>query len=129
MKTAELTGKLLDYWVAQAEGYEWADDVPPQSARGVPAYSTDWVLGGPIIDAQNIFLEPSNYPSDGAVFAYIRDRGEAFYGKFGALRLQAAMRCYVASKFGDEVPGDRAPAQGAAGRSDVDANMEEKEYE
>jgi hypothetical protein len=33
MKASELTGALLDYWVARAEGFEWAPDIAPH--RGI----------------------------------------------------------------------------------------------
>lgn len=105
-KTAELTGALLDYWVARAEGYEWADDVAPIRAVGVPMYSASWSDGGPLIERERISVE----------FLNLRD--EAFWqasmltpqgvAESGPTPLIAAMRAYVASKFGHDVPDDVA---------------------
>jgi hypothetical protein len=53
MKTAELTGALLDYWVARALGmtHEQADFVVPAHS-----YSTNWSHGGPIIERERIMI-------------------------------------------------------------------------
>jgi len=111
MKTSQLAGVELDYWVARAEGYVWAPEIQPLSARGVPAYSTDWAQGGPIIDAKAIYFEPSNYQTDGPIFAYVLRDGAPLHGEYGDTRLQAAMRAYVASEFGEDV-GDLTSADG-----------------
>lgn len=140
MKTAELTGAQLDLWVAHAEGmpiYECgADSWPGNGAVHCEAFrrpiitvgltgtvhvehmghsepytpSTRWAHGGPIIDAQDIYFEPSNFQRDGKVFAFIDDGHHITPGQFGPTRLIAAMRAYVASKYGEEVD-DQAPAQ------------------
>jgi len=57
--------------------------------------STDWSQGGPIIEREKMTLEwtGENW------MAYIRHDDEYF----GPTPLIAAMRCYVASKLGDEV--------------------------
>lgn len=109
MRTAELTGALLDYWVARAEGYKWADDITPDQARGVPPYSTDWAQGGPIIERER----PSVDACCGDEGWYVRSRhapcdGDQF---FGNTLLEAAMRAYVASKFGDVVEDVQRAAQ------------------
>jgi hypothetical protein len=106
MKTSELTGAALDWTVAKCEGlkvgfnhkkepcyfkdtgWDSNDDFP------IEKYSADWAQGGPIIDREK--------------FAF-GTRGEeilAFNDKvalLGPTYLIAAMRCYVASKLGDEV--------------------------
>ncbi len=64
---------------------------------GIPrfAYSTNWAQGGPIIDRERINVEP------------FRDINGDQWSADGAWNsptaLIAAMRCYVASKLGDEV--------------------------
>jgi hypothetical protein len=141
MKTAELTGAQLDYWVAKAEGWrqerfgdgpddwEWRSAPTAEEPDGllmadgnfVP--STDWGMGGPIIEREHIALytdsdsdfvatEPwvagfdikaesgtvwSEYSADSASIGLE-------HGQRGPTPLIAAMRAYVASKFGDEVP-------------------------
>ena len=94
MKTSELTGAALDWAVQQCEGARkdidfvwWTDD------HYTP--STDWAQGGPIIEREEIviFLE---YPKEwGAT--------DGNYSKGGDTPLIAAMRCYVASKLGDDI--------------------------
>ncbi|WP_188130771.1 phage protein NinX family protein [Paraburkholderia panacisoli] len=58
MKVSELSGPLLDFWVARAEGYKSVDDVPStltgewsdgSGTKNDWAPSTDWAQGGPII--------------------------------------------------------------------------------
>jgi hypothetical protein len=117
MKTAELTGADLDYWVARAEGIP-ADKL---EIRGVPrtdlrvvvhclseplgragdplevlAYSTNWMQGGPLIDKWGIDL----YRSTGMWYAERR-------GDFGVNcdmdPLIAICRAVVRAAFGDEV--------------------------
>ncbi len=128
MKTSELTGALLDYWVATAEGLEpyadklpdgatyhryWLVDLPeepavivgliPEPPKGAVRYapSSLWQQGGPIIEREAIDIactEPRLDPrywlaqyNDSAVI--------------GETPLIAAMRAYVESKLGYEVPG------------------------
>jgi len=63
----------------------------------VPEFSpsTDWAQGGPIIEREKMTLEWTGEDW----MAYIRHDEEYF----GPTPLIAAMRCYVASKMGDEV--------------------------
>jgi len=106
MKTCELTGAALDWAVAKCEepcgGYKaW---VQANLERGiVPAgsqYSTDWLVGGPIIEQEAIQLTPDEYTSTWT--AYTTMEGEPFEFT-GPTPLIAAMRCYVASWLGDEI--------------------------
>jgi hypothetical protein len=116
MKVAELEGALLDAWVARAEGY---DVIPaptdPQGCwvdtGGTPfpfRPSTDWAQGGQIIERERIDLTFGNEPETWEAMVrpeykygtYMRDNGRGT----GPTPLIAAMRAYVASKFGDEVP-------------------------
>lgn len=71
-------------------------------------YSTNWAQGGPIIERENITVQtdPTD-PHPEKWSAYLRanlftdDGSDCF--KDGTTPLEAAMRCYVASKLGDEV--------------------------
>lgn len=94
MKTSELTGAALDWAVATCEGVVY--DNPAWTS-----YSTDWAQGGPIIEREKI-----------GVFHYIHgfhgprwhaSIGSGGFGMDGPTPLIAAMRCYVASKLGDDV--------------------------
>ena len=99
MKTSELTGAALDWAVSKCEGNEinirkgslW---IPKE------CYSTDWAQGGPIIEREAIQLTPDEYAGTWA--AYMTNAGEP-YEATGPTPLIAAMRCYVASKLGDEI--------------------------
>ena len=115
MKTSNLTGAALDWAVAQAQGldYEIVDGTVVTGAKRyeannandyygcefdeVYAPSTDWAQGGPIIEREYMYLEYS-----GIWRAYCTRNGNSFMS-VGATPLIAAMRCYVASKLGDEV--------------------------
>ena len=82
IKTSELTDADLDWAVSQIEGkYRY--------------YSIDWYAAGPIIEREGIGLLPSGT-------AYYEREGGTHYS-YGPTLLIAAMRCYVASKLGDEV--------------------------
>ena len=95
MKTSELTGLALDWAVAKCEGAVGAND-------RLPWYhpSTNWAQAGPIIEREAIQLTPDEYT--GTWSAYMTNEGEP-YDYTGPTPLIAAMRCYVASKLGDEV--------------------------
>ena len=93
MKTSALTGAALDWAVAICEhnvGWE-----PTGEDRDY--YSTNWAQGGPIIEREFIGLQRWN-----AEFEWAADIGGDFY-QYGETPLIVAMRCYVASKFGDNI--------------------------
>ena len=100
MKTAELTGAALDWAVAKCEGHEphHYGGVIRTTMRGVFGpechYSTDWAQGGPIIEREIFSLS-----DDGA--QWIAESHNCM--GYGPTALIAAMRCYVASRLGDEV--------------------------
>ena len=107
MKTNELTGAALDWAVAKCEGAtdEWREDgpflwgcVPCIRSGGHDVNyrpSSYWTHGGPIIE--NEISQLADLGDEGW-----EARG---YGitETGPTPLIAAMRCYVASKLGDEV--------------------------
>ena len=100
MLTNELVGAALDWAVAKCEGIddkfwdddrlcflnEWDEDIEP---------SINWAQGGKIIERERISIEWTGEDW----MSYIKHDEEFF----GATPLVAAMRCYVASKLGDEV--------------------------
>jgi len=92
MKTSELTGEALDRAVGKAMKLQ-----DPYWHEGRCAwFSTDWAEGGPIIERERIDVL---YEHDLRWIA-IPQKGIESYGP---TPLIAAMRCYVASKLGDEV--------------------------
>jgi len=72
---------------------------PTDGGSGFYSPSTDWAQGGPIIKREKIgtLREARNVWSASTKWD---DPAKVFYGK---TKLIAAMRCYVASKLGDEV--------------------------
>lgn len=143
MKVSELTGALLDYWVAKAEGWdffwskhnhwvvtrldgnqyrscqEWQpfnsysgkkNEIPHPSEALEDFYpSSDWSLAGPIIEREKITVVPGAF---GVPWTACEDWSrdpECNKWIDGETYLIAAMRCFVASKFGDEVPDEVRP--------------------
>jgi hypothetical protein len=116
-KVAELEDALLDAAVAKAEGqlapipsswnaaergeWTWVDGMNL-------AYSSDWADGGPIIERERIDVaywgrktqEPWRAGIGIAADSDVWDTDTAMKG---ATPLIAAMRAYVASKFGEEI--------------------------
>jgi len=92
MKTSELTRHALNWAVHQARFEGACHDEP------FPSYSIDWVKGGPIIEREKIATRENGDSDDW----YACKRFDT-HGKFGPTPLIAAMRCYVASKLGDDV--------------------------
>lgn len=106
MKTSELTGADLDWAVAKAWQPVYTDShlvrVITGCEPGVEPFnpSTDWAQGGPIIEREEIGIWPSESGDhDGEWCA----RKISTYITYSPTPLIAAMRCYVASKLGDEV--------------------------
>lgn len=112
MKTSELTGTDLDWAVAKCLGYsgEQASGILFCDASAL-AYSTNWSQGGPIIEREEIGIKRNSPCSDGRQWEAspsITAKGAGGKWGYGPTPLIAAMRCYVASKLGDEVeiPGE-----------------------
>lgn len=121
MKVAELAGALLDYWVATAAGYRVYDDVNSNGVmwvsdakdslgylgpyRGGLCWrpSEDWAHGGPIIELERIELTPLGECWTGRLWLH----EEGVRSAIGRTPLVAAMRCFVTSKYGDDVPDQR----------------------
>ena len=117
MRTSELTGAALDWAVAKCEGKV------EQGAYGTPEFrdgavhihycdatlsgcyspSTLWTQGGPIIEREHIALDYYHTPIHPDVQPLWGARHGSVAFEYGLTPLIAAMRCYVASKLGEEV--------------------------
>jgi hypothetical protein len=93
MKTSELEDLALDWAVTKCEGY---DHEVTSRVWGMWGWATDWAQGGPLIERECITVGPN--PFGPAFAANLSD-----LDTYGPTPLIAAMRCYVASKLGDEV--------------------------
>jgi len=130
IQTSELTGAALDWAVAEAAGYlskqggHWMVTLPyasvrmnfvPNSPRSSFSPSTRWAQGGPIIEREQlgVWFSEEVHDENGVVLrepcwycegCLTVDNGDEPYKcAVGPTPLIAAMRCYVASKLGDEV--------------------------
>lgn len=121
MKVSELTGAELDYWVAKAEGRNirsGAKRLYVSSPGGFDTCmedfspSTLWFYGGPIIEREQITVECWQ-DTDGrsgmrdvfwsaSIHGSMKNEGREGY-EDGPTPLIAAMRAFVASKYGNEV--------------------------
>lgn len=110
MKTSELTGDALDWAVALIEFPEpdYEDDDRLVYVYGDDEFhfapSTDWAQGGPIIEREEIELTRGTEDSSGWTATIDLYEGDVMREtQQGTTPLIAAMRCYVASKLGEEV--------------------------
>lgn len=119
MKTSELTGAALDWAVAQCEGVNviicpgnvYPHLVRKHNANGssinyVP--STEWTLGGPIIEERVIELTHwgmDDWKARDTNYQFLNTPQErpVFAEGYGPTALIAAMRCFVASVKGEEI--------------------------
>ena len=93
IKTSEVEGQALDWAVAKCE---WNREEGDWRGTYRADYSTDWAQGGPIIEREGMGI------------GMVNEHWQAHLSEFhlfieGPTPLIAAMRCYVASKLGDEV--------------------------
>ena len=108
-RTSDLEGAALDWAVAKALGvavqydrmnkwYETSNPAYAEPCDGPIVFSpsADWEQGGPIIEREGITLR--NYIMGDQWDAELEPNLES-----GPTPLVAAMRCYVASKLGDEI--------------------------
>lgn len=118
VSTAELTGTALDWAVVSAKGYSKlaltisgeVKEFQRMHSDGYHNYSTDWAQGGPIIEREKIKVLPN---MGGTWSAQIRHTEShplmshpvlaGWTNGSGGTPLIAAMRCYVASKLGNNV--------------------------
>ena len=111
MKTAELKGVALDWAVAKCEGKSC--NTPYDYDYNFADYSTNWALAGLIIEHEGIELwcsllgqpnhvEPMWQKSHWRAKYFNKGVGDNVVFD-GTTPLEAAMRCYVASKLGNEI--------------------------
>lgn len=112
VKTADLTGAALDWMVAQVEavpvaiaaphyGTDWRVYKPDFGGKYSP--STDWAIGGPLIEAWEVTVEPSAWDwKRECVLWRAQINDEANYFEH-ANPLAAICRAIVAGKLGDIV--------------------------
>jgi hypothetical protein len=105
MKTAELSGAALDWAVAKCADLPYPHVYDEQGGIVEVSPSTNWAQGGPIIEREKI-----GFAFNGGQWVgfYMSDEIDEYDWDFrlsvyGSTPLIAAMRCYVASKLGDEV--------------------------
>lgn len=123
MKVSELTGAALDWAVAIAEGWKfvigrmncsrevWFERCDKTGTFRVLQHemrpSTDWSQGGPIIERECITTIPydaaSSSPRNPEYWEAVLFERDGEITQYGPTPLIAAMRCFVASKLGDEV--------------------------
>lgn len=124
MKVSDLSGALLDYWVAKVEGITARVNVVNETNipwciathanwHGDKFFrpSSDWSDGGPIIERLDevIFIR-----SDGLIYCTLgRMKGQLGTStKSGETKLIAAMRAYVGLVYGREVPDETVTEKG-----------------
>ena len=127
MKTSDMKDAALNWAVGVAEGLQWQNDDPEvglyhrrdhqyRNDRLVPndldyyimddynltlySPSTDWAFGGPIIEREGITIARRGKHSWSEWGAVLNDFE---FDEEGTTPLIAAMRCYVASKLGDNI--------------------------
>jgi hypothetical protein len=91
MKVSELQGAALDWAVAECEEFV-EDEFEP---------SENWADGGPIIEREKIGLKYTGAAME--FVAWVNGELSTVHDHYGPTPLIAAMRCYVASKMGDEI--------------------------
>ena len=107
MKTSELQGAALDWAVAKCEGKLETFDFYLHESTGafmlesgdvsfLYSPSMQWKDGGPILDRERINI------SDDGGDGWKADDSIGHWG-YGPTPLIAAMRCFIASRLGDEV--------------------------
>lgn len=116
MRVSDLTGPLLDYWTARAEGV-FADQLEIRASgtlcvRNTPGtiwdgtvitpldYSTNWALAGPLVEKHGMTVRPPEAFVPWEAHAW---RDSYWYEGAGDTPLIAICRAVVRAAFGDEV--------------------------
>lgn len=121
MKVSDLKGNELDYWVAKASGFSaqivhdtndplcLVDDGVLKYGDGEPFIypfnpSTRWDMAGPIIEREKISVQHDVEDYSEPDEPWYAECG--VFWDLGPTPLIAAMRSFVKSKFGNEVPDE-----------------------
>ncbi|MES1982441.1 MAG: phage protein NinX family protein [Pseudomonadota bacterium] len=126
-KVGKLEGATLDLWVARAEGRCLHEKQRASMGEGGTEYfcevcdepiygsitrrdwkpSTNWLQGGPIIERERLEImlrmTAGEWQGEWRAINIWSDRENRYAQAYGDTPLIAAMRCFVASKFGAEV--------------------------
>lgn len=100
MKTSELSGAALDWAVTKAVGFDVS--IEPGETWRCWGWATDWGQGGTIIESEGMHIDCLRQGQKPVWEAWPYATGTTHIQQ-GTTPLIAAMRCYVASKLGDEV--------------------------
>lgn len=106
IKAKELIGTALDWAVAKCEGVDLSGGITDDER-----YSSEWSQAGPIIEREHIEVywvgnsarAAIRYNEKVETSAGLQVSSDVYVSYPGPTPLIAAMRCYVASKMGDEV--------------------------
>lgn len=101
----ELSGAELDYAVSKAAGLQCELKRPDRctfcGSNELFEPSVNWIQGGPIIEMAHLRVEP---PSRGMkIWSVSAPEHPARVNEWGATLLEAAMRCFVAARLGNEI--------------------------
>ena len=101
IRVSQATRRQLDWMVAKCER---ADHLFAGHEVGRLHYTSNWAEGGPIIEREGIGFR-RGYSDESGFNGWVAQRWAQDTTVFeeGPTPLIAAMRCYVASKLGDEV--------------------------
>jgi len=105
IKTSELSGVQLDWAVKQAIKKDGGYFLPSKNYKDI-SHAYSWAYGGPIIEREKIGVWWATHYVDDEGQEYgnhwYAETAEGLVG-YGPTPLIAAMRCFVASKLGEEV--------------------------
>lgn len=114
VRTSELTDLALDWAVATLEGYGGLRNNPHLFNQALIMnrkdgqcvlfstlnFSANWTIAGPIIEKEKMDIK---WVTANRCRACLDWLDEGFFEDFGPTPLIAAMRCFVASRLGDEI--------------------------
>ena len=104
MKTNQLTGHALNWAVSQVEGIDHDTAILNITIGDDNGWFLDyltWAQGGPIIERE--WIEICRLNNGEWRGQWYEQATEKIHREYGDTPLIAAMRCYVASKLGNEV--------------------------
>lgn len=116
VKTKDLIDEALDFAVAKCLNPDWDDEDLVAKVTSFDEFSgelwnfsTDWAQGGPIIEMTEITLDLTDVLFDHITDSAILLKKPEWWASKGNITgrgptpLVAAMRCYVAYNFGNEI--------------------------